>query len=98
MSEFDWNPAKRYEQWTAARKKYGVLTAENWPPLRNGAQPDWPWDEHHIYQLCPHSRRYCIECGTATSPKTYPADQWTEAHREIQAAAQANRAKREVAG
>lgn len=43
----------------------------------------WEWDEHHIYQKCPHGRRYCKACGTTVPPFTATPEQWTEAHRRI---------------
>ena len=41
----------------------------------------WEWDEHHIYQKCPHGRRYCKACGTTVEPFVATPDQWSNAYR-----------------
>lgn len=78
--EFD-----RYSLWLAARKLYGKLTSENWPFLPE-PRADWTWDSDHIYQMCEHGRRYCVECGTATAPLASSPEQWMHAYEEMRSA------------
>lgn len=81
----------RYTLWQAARKLYGTLTWENWPYLPEPAHPEWEWDVHHIYQMCPHGRRYCAECGTTTTAYQASAEQWSAFYNRIESARSSQR-------
>lgn len=73
----------RYSEWVRAKKQFGKLTAENWPPLRT-KQDGWPLEPNGIHHVCKHSRRYCEDCGTTVQKANPSPEQWTKAFNTIQ--------------
>jgi hypothetical protein len=76
----------------AYQREYMKRKRESNAPLSNNARSNsadmldkstWEWDEHHIYQKCPHGARYCAKCGTVVTPQTFTPEQWSTANRAI---------------
>lgn len=81
MAQSNAERQKAYRERNASRNVTEAVTGSGSP---SSSRADWPWDEHHIYQKCPHGMRYCLKCGTAKAAAPNPTpEQWSDAYRAI---------------